>query len=305
MLNKLENLQQTVRESKEFIQDLALRIESLNQRRAEGVAETHNENAIINENWDYMESLGEDAKDEDQPVPDLVEDGDDAEDGDDVEGADDEVNPAEMVDDEADAIADDEMEGVAENEREMQHDQEGDDPAPDEVRQDADDHDDDVAAVQRIEHEIRVTEQALHDFEEIIRQLRQEPTCPPRKFDFGRISRSNEMFMKCAFCGVTGSHYSDSCTTVRYAEARRQVIADSHKCDRCLEFVCSRGQTCKKFYQKCFHCRQIGHHSALCDFPERSDLIRAHLENANNSRLRCLNRLQSLNRDLRLHLGHH
>lgn len=89
----------------------------------------------------------------------------------------------------------------------MEHDQKEDDPVQDEVCQDAHDNDDDVPAVQRIEHKIRVNEQALHDSEEIIRQLRKEPACPSRKFDLGRISHSNEMltFTKCAFCGVTES----------------------------------------------------------------------------------------------------
>lgn len=93
----LGDVLQTVRKTKEFIQDLAQRIESLNQGRAKGVAETHNETFSYRKTGSTWRP-GEVAEDEHQPVSELVEDGDD------VENVDDDGNPAEMVDVEAEGM---------------------------------------------------------------------------------------------------------------------------------------------------------------------------------------------------------
>ncbi|KAL6723717.1 hypothetical protein ANCDUO_00198 [Ancylostoma duodenale] len=160
---------------------------------------------------------------------------------------------------------------------------------------------DEEAIARQIEVNIRNVQQTLSNFEGIVHGLEEQHACPPRNFDHGRINRSQERYMKCAFCEAVGTHYSDSCTILRDANSRRQAITDANKCILCLEYVCSRDRTCKKYNTLCVHCRQLGHHSALCELPERSDIIRARLENARQGRKDCLNRLLDLNRELELY----
>lgn len=160
---------------------------------------------------------------------------------------------------------------------------------------------DEKAIVRQIEANIRNVQQALSNSEGIIRGLEEQYVCPPRNFDHDRIDRSQDGYMKCAFCEAVGTHYSDSCTNIRDANSRRQAITDANKCILFLEYVCSRDRTCKKYNTLCFHCRQLGHHSALCELHERIDIIRARLENARQGRKECLNRLLDLNRELELY----
>ncbi|KAK6011670.1 hypothetical protein OSTOST_23237 [Ostertagia ostertagi] len=147
-----------------------------------------------------------------------------------------------------------------------------------------------------IELEIRITEQELRDFEAILRQYEDEPLCPPRRYGQGNISKANERYMKCVFCDIAG-HYSDSCPNVRDPYARREIIISNDRCGTCLEKICARGATCKKYLTACYYCRDRGHHSGLCTFPDRSDYIRSRLESAQQGRIRSLNRLNDLQRE--------
>ncbi|WKY03821.1 hypothetical protein Q1695_005071 [Nippostrongylus brasiliensis] len=151
---------------------------------------------------------------------------------------------------------------------------------------------------EQLESEIRKTKQSLANLEEIMRELEEERTCPPRNFNAGRISRYQEKFMRCAFCFAVGTHFSDSCPHVRNVDERRYRIARDNRCELCLESICRKGQFCKKFFQKCHHCSRSGHHSSLCDLPERSIVIRQRLEQARSSWQQCKNRLIHLHRDL-------
>ncbi|RCN23626.1 hypothetical protein ANCCAN_30687, partial [Ancylostoma caninum] len=164
------------------------------------------------------------------------------------------------------------------------------------------DHQEDEPEYQRraehIEAEIRSLDDAMADLRDIIRELENEPTCPARNFEHGQIDRPHERFMRCAFCGAEGSHYSDSCTVVPEATARRDVVHDRRVCEMCLEWNCARNTSCPKYRTRCYYCREYGHHSSLCGFPERSDNIRARLRSA---RTGLMNRV-ARKRDLQLEL---
>ncbi|VDL78270.1 unnamed protein product [Nippostrongylus brasiliensis] len=155
-----------------------------------------------------------------------------------------------------------------------------------------------VHGAARIELEIRCLQQALRDFDAILQQLQEESVCPPRRFHRGRFLREEERYMKCAFCGEMGTHYSDSCIFVRYAVDRRRMIDESAKCAMCLEYSCQRQEFCSKYRARCFHCREFGHHSALCEFPERSDATRARITEVRNRRHNCATRMDELRREL-------
>ncbi|KIH61553.1 hypothetical protein ANCDUO_08175 [Ancylostoma duodenale] len=125
---------------------------------------------------------------------------------------------------------------------------------------------------EHIEAEVRSLDDGMTDLRDIIRELENEPTCPARNFEHGQIDRPHERFMRCAFCGAEGSHYSDSCTVVPEATARREVVHDRRACEMCLEWYCARNTACPKYRTRCYYCREYGHHSSLCGFPERSGL---------------------------------
>ncbi|RCN46846.1 hypothetical protein ANCCAN_07165 [Ancylostoma caninum] len=112
------------------------------------------------------------------------------------------------------------------------------------------------------------------------------------------IDRPHERFMRCAFCGAEGSHYSDSCTVVPEATARRDVVHDRRVCEMCLEWNCARNTSCPKYRTRCYYHRKYGHHSSLCGFPERSDNIRARLRSARTG----LGNRVARKRDLQLEL---
>ncbi|VDL75863.1 unnamed protein product [Nippostrongylus brasiliensis] len=154
-------------------------------------------------------------------------------------------------------------------------------------------------ARRRIEQEIQRVEQAIRNFDNIIAEIEDQPRCAPRRFG-GRVDQNRERYMKCAFCNAIGNHYSDSCSNVRNINSRRQLIEEKELCLTCLEWNCPRGNRCRKATVLCFHCREQGHHSALCDLPEQSEEIRMRLNNARESKQNCLERLWDLNHELDL-----
>ncbi|KAK6032926.1 hypothetical protein OSTOST_00887 [Ostertagia ostertagi] len=123
--------------------------------------------------------------------------------------------------------------------------------------------------LQNILDEAELVRAAIRRYDEVIRQLEREPTCPPRNFEEGEIYREEEKFMRCAFCEATGMHYSDSCVVIRLARERRQVLMEKRRCQLCLEKHCSGDRySCPKYYASCHHCRFPGHHSAVCELPD-------------------------------------
>uniref|UniRef100_W6NQH2 CCHC-type domain-containing protein n=1 Tax=Haemonchus contortus TaxID=6289 RepID=W6NQH2_HAECO len=192
---------------------------------------------------------------------------------------------------------DEELEENAEEEEEQDARNNAVEEEPLPQQNDEDDDADDAAPENRIRiigGRIRSLEQAVLNFDTLIRQLQEEPTCPPRRRHHGRISREQERFMRCAFCGVAGEHYSDSCTEVVTARDRRDSVVAQDRCEMCLERFCAQDETCSKYYTKCYHCRRQGHHSALCTFPEHSDDVRSRIERARRARQDCLNTLHHL-----------
>ncbi|KAK6040166.1 hypothetical protein COOONC_22329 [Cooperia oncophora] len=141
----------------------------------------------------------------------------------------------------------------------------------------------------RITAEIRKEEQALRRFDEIIRQLKEEPLCPPRRYISG-VPREIAAKVRCAFCGVVAHHYSDACARVRSVKERRDLVITYARCEYCLERHCTKDRACKKYDLKCYHCRRRGHHSALCELPERSEKIRRRIEEANKRQEYCHDR---------------
>uniref|UniRef100_A0A7I4XZ14 DUF1758 domain-containing protein n=1 Tax=Haemonchus contortus TaxID=6289 RepID=A0A7I4XZ14_HAECO len=156
----------------------------------------------------------------------------------------------------------------------------------------------DDEAISRIQRELRNTEQAILDFDRMLRHLEVERLCPPRRYDQGHINKAHERFMRCVFCEAVGHHYSDSCTVVRDVASRNQLIESSKRCKQCLEVICARGLACKKNLTICFYCRRRGHHSALCEFPDYCDTIRSRKANAHEARRRSFAKLLRLREEL-------
>ncbi|KAK6018386.1 hypothetical protein OSTOST_16033 [Ostertagia ostertagi] len=124
-----------------------------------------------------------------------------------------------------------------------------------------------------IEDDIELKEAAIWELEELVDQLEKQPKCASRSFGQG-VRRYEDKLVACAFCEAIGVHYSDACPLIRTVEERQRVLLEKGRCERCLERNCtSDSYTCRKFYAKCFHCKNEGHHSALCLFPEYSDDI--------------------------------
>ncbi|KAK6060462.1 hypothetical protein COOONC_01881 [Cooperia oncophora] len=199
------------------------------------------------------------------------------------------------------------MEGIEEPEEAAQEGDEEPVDAEDRVDDDPNDlpeEDDEEIIVSRIQQELRNTEQAILDFDRMLRQLEEERLCPPRRYDQGYINKAHERFMRCAFCEAVGYHYSDSCTVVRDVASRRQLIESNNRCEQCLEVICARGLTCKKSLTICFYCRSRGHHSALCELPDYSESIRSRKANAHEARRRSFAKLCRLREELALLRNH-
>ncbi|KAK5975447.1 hypothetical protein GCK32_013040 [Trichostrongylus colubriformis] len=159
--------------------------------------------------------------------------------------------------------------------------------------------------LRNLEDDIEMQRAAIRECDELIEWLEKEPICPPRNFEQGGISRGEEKFMRCAFCEATGRHYSDSCVVVRLSEERRQVLLRKRRCTLCLEKYCPGNRSrCPKYFATCHHCRFPGHHSAICELPERSQETWERLQEARNNRHERLERLRLLQRIMRS-LRHH
>ncbi|KAK6046562.1 hypothetical protein COOONC_15932 [Cooperia oncophora] len=150
-----------------------------------------------------------------------------------------------------------------------------------------------------IQQELQQLKQARDNLRLIIDELRQHPTCPPRRYGYGAISNNAERLMRCAFCRSVGRHYSDSCDEITSVTERRQMIEDRDRCVECLE-NCKGRQLCPKYYARCFHCGEFDHHSALCELPDRSEEVAERLARARRSLEDTYQRIEFLEHEMRL-----
>ncbi|KAL6723664.1 hypothetical protein Aduo_018643 [Ancylostoma duodenale] len=149
----------------------------------------------------------------------------------------------------------------------------------------------------QIESEIHQTEQGVLNLEDIVNSLDQEQTCAPRNYERGAIQRDDARTLRCVYCGRIGDHYSDSCIAHRNIMERRVILDAQRRCRCCLEIEFSH-HVCRKANLPCHHCRARGHHSSLCDLPERSEDIRNRIHHALESRRMALDRIRELQREL-------
>ncbi|VDO04164.1 unnamed protein product [Haemonchus placei] len=106
------------------------------------------------------------------------------------------------------------------------------------------------------------------------RELARRKVCRPREYLAG-IYRREEEEMPCAFCGALGRHYSDSCNRIRTGQERAQYLRRTRRCQMCLERECEGDSDCAKAKIPCFHCKRMGHASAVCTLPGVSLQIEA------------------------------
>ncbi|KIH44539.1 hypothetical protein ANCDUO_25435 [Ancylostoma duodenale] len=195
----------------------------------------------------------------------------------------------------------DESEQMEEEERNIIRDNErfieGLDAMEEEEEEEPEDEEALRLAARQIENEIHQTEQGVLDLEDIVNSLDQEQTCAPRNYERGAIQRDDERTLHCVYCGRIGDHYSDSCIAHRNIMERRVILDAQRRCRCCLEIEFSH-HVCRKANLPCYHCRERGHHSSLCDFPERSEDIRNRIHHALESRRMALDRIRELQREL-------
>ncbi|KIH69190.1 hypothetical protein ANCDUO_00474 [Ancylostoma duodenale] len=118
----------------------------------------------------------------------------------------------------------------------------------------------------------RSLEAKIHILEMRIDAVRKQQPCRPREFATG-MDRTREARMRCAFCGTSGDHYSDSCKKVRDSNRRKLLLKEDHRCSTCLEIGCTETEQCPKYWTKCYHCSQLGHHSTICEKPDIAQQI--------------------------------
>ncbi|XGW34116.1 hypothetical protein V3C99_018142, partial [Haemonchus contortus] len=103
--------------------------------------------------------------------------------------------------------------------------------------------------------------------EKRVKDLLKKLQCRPREFKQG-LGRDKEAHMGCVFCGARGIHYSDSCPILPDSTRRRFKLQEERRCLLCLEVGCEGKQSCPKSRTSCYHCKQTGHHSAVCEKPD-------------------------------------
>uniref|UniRef100_A0A7I4XWC3 CCHC-type domain-containing protein n=1 Tax=Haemonchus contortus TaxID=6289 RepID=A0A7I4XWC3_HAECO len=105
-----------------------------------------------------------------------------------------------------------------------------------------------------------------------IQSLEKGRPCPTRRYIRG-VYKIEESKMRCSFCGACGRHYSDSCPRIRDSVRRKLLLKKQRRCKICLEIGCIADPTCTKYWNRCFHCGRMGHHSAICDWPDKAQEI--------------------------------
>ncbi|KAK6032294.1 hypothetical protein OSTOST_01529 [Ostertagia ostertagi] len=133
----------------------------------------------------------------------------------------------------------------------------------------------------------------IQELDELIAELDKEPKCEPRNFERGIIRRWEEMTIRCVFCERIGKHYSDSCDIYKESSVRKAILERDHRCACCLEIKFTQ-HDCRKINVGCFHCRRHGHHSAVCDLPERTAEINRSITEALSTKREAERRIEEL-----------
>ncbi|VDP33382.1 unnamed protein product [Heligmosomoides polygyrus] len=108
--------------------------------------------------------------------------------------------------------------------------------------------------------------------------------------------------LKCAFCEAEGEHFSDSCPIVTNGDERYSIIRDLSACYKCLEYCPAmwpddeqddqqKRKECPYKDKDCYYCKRLqgttfedlipddgGHHTALCNIPQKKLLARVRFE---------------------------
>ncbi|KAK6039798.1 hypothetical protein COOONC_22699 [Cooperia oncophora] len=129
---------------------------------------------------------------------------------------------------------------------------------------------------------IKEIEDDIEDLETTLYNLDVEKTCDPRDFKKGVIRRKEDLTVPCVFCGRVGDHTPTHVPYIRITGreiilSTQRIVAESALRTNFDEHTCRR-------ITACFHCKKHGHHSALCDLPERSKEIRRRYEEATRKR---------------------
>ncbi|EYC41317.1 hypothetical protein Y032_0573g151 [Ancylostoma ceylanicum] len=90
--------------------------------------------------------------------------------------------------------------------------------------------------------------------------------------------------IKCAFCGIYGEHFSDSCPRIQNGDTRLDIIRGRLLCVYCLE-DCPSSSTCKYKRRQCWYCNRVkgtafedliphdnDHHRSLCTIPDKKQI---------------------------------
>ncbi|VDK44456.1 unnamed protein product [Cylicostephanus goldi] len=166
------------------------------------------------------------------------------------------------------------------------------------------DEDENARRIREINLQSLQTQQAINDLRMLIADLRERPICAPRRIQHGAMRRENGGRLHCAFCNADGQHQSDSCPQVRDGESRRQILDSERRCHTCfavLRIACPGDRRCRRWANPCYHCRAYGHHSAICELPDRSDVVMwRRLQRAREALRSAEARLERLRGDLRI-----
>ncbi|VDO21038.1 unnamed protein product [Heligmosomoides polygyrus] len=108
--------------------------------------------------------------------------------------------------------------------------------------------------------------------------------------------------LKCVFCEAEGEHFSDSCPIVTNGDERYSIIRDLSARYKCLEYCPAmwpedeqddqqKKKKCPYKDKDCYYCKRLegttfedlipydgGHHTALCNIPQKELLARVRFE---------------------------
>ncbi|KAK5965071.1 hypothetical protein GCK32_021340, partial [Trichostrongylus colubriformis] len=96
--------------------------------------------------------------------------------------------------------------------------------------------------------------------------------------------------LNCAFCDREGEHFSDSCPNVVNGDRRWEIMRERSYCQYCLK-RCGYYEDCAYRRKGCYYCNRVkgtafeflipddrGHHTALCNIPDRKNEARRQTE---------------------------
>ncbi|KAK6018280.1 hypothetical protein OSTOST_16147 [Ostertagia ostertagi] len=139
--------------------------------------------------------------------------------------------------------------------------------------------------IEELKNQCRYLEQKVDFMHDVVRKF------PYRKKEF--VSPGMRKDRSCAFCKAEGQHFSDSCPHYVDGDERYEMMIDEGVCRYCLERdKCNYDNTCPYAYKECFYCSRLegtpfeymiikdGHHTALCNIPNRKHEARTELDKA-------------------------